>query len=123
MVVNPNEVYQRNQITTARPEELTMMLYNGALRFVLQAKVAIEKQDLAKAHSLMIRTQEIMTELMLTLNPDYEISESLLNLYDYMKRRLIDANIQKDIAILEEIENMIVELKTTWGQAMKLAKQ
>jgi len=121
-VVNPNEVYQRNQITTARPEELTMMLYNGALRFVVQAKAAIEKQDLAKAHSLMIRTQEIMTELMLTLNPDYEISESLLNLYDYMKRRLIDANIQKDIVILEEIENMIVELKTTWGQAMKLAK-
>ena len=121
-MVNPNEVYQRNQITTARPEELTMMLYNGALRFVVQAKAAIEKQDLAKAHSLMIRTQEIMTELMLTLNPDYEISESLLNLYDYMKRRLIDANIQKDIVILEEIENMIVELKTTWGQAMKLAK-
>lgn len=122
-MVNPNEVYQRNQITTARPEELTMMLYNGALRFVLQAKVAIEKQDLAKAHTFLIRTQEIMTELMLTLNPDYEISESLLNLYDYMKRRLVEANLQKDITILEEIETMIIELKTTWGQAMKLAKQ
>ncbi|MFJ5716432.1 flagellar export chaperone FliS [Neobacillus sp. NPDC093127] len=118
-MLNPQEVYQRNQVMTARPEELILMLYNGAIKFLHQAKLAIEKKDIPKANSSLVKTQDILTELMTTLNLDYEISNSLLSLYDYMKNRLIEANIAKDIAVIIEIENMLLELKNTWATAMK----
>ncbi|WHY88401.1 flagellar export chaperone FliS [Neobacillus novalis] len=118
-MLNPQEVYQRNQVMTARPEELTLMLYNGAIKFLHQAKLAIEKKDITKANSSLVKTQDILTELMTTLNLDYEISNSLLSLYDYMKNRLVEANIAKDIAVIIEIENMLFELKNTWATAMK----
>lgn len=118
-MLNPNEVYLRNQVTTARPEQLTLMLYNGGVKFLQQAKMAIEKKDIEKAHSLIVKTQEIITELMVTLNMEYETSDSLLSLYDYMKRRLIEVNMAKDLIVLEEIEGMLQELRATWVQAMK----
>ncbi|RHW33312.1 flagellar export chaperone FliS [Neobacillus notoginsengisoli] len=121
-MLNPNEVYQRNQVTTARPEELTLMLYNGGIKFLYQAKAAIGKNDFSKANTLIIRTQDILSELMVTMNMDYEISNSLLTLYDYMKRRLIEANITKDPEILTEIEGMLKEIRTAWSEAMKAAK-
>ncbi|WP_342429534.1 flagellar export chaperone FliS [Neobacillus sp. FSL H8-0543] len=121
-MINPNEIYQRNQVLTASSEELTLLLYNGAIKFVNQAKLAIEKKDPAKAHSFIMRTQEILTELMLTLNRDYELSNSLFSLYDYLKQRMVEANMTKDIEILKEVEGMIQELKATWVQAMKSVK-
>lgn len=119
---NPNEVYQRNQVTTARPEELTLMLYNGGIKFIQQAKLAIEKKDLPKAHSFIMKTQDIITELLSTLNMEYEISHKLQPLYDFIKRRLIEANLTKDKAILDEVQNILAEIKNTWSEAMKLAK-
>ncbi|WP_462410730.1 flagellar export chaperone FliS [Neobacillus sp. Marseille-QA0830] len=119
---NLNEIYQRNQVLTAKPEELTLMLYNGGVKNLYQAKVAIENKDPAKAHSLIIKTQEILTELMVTLNMDYEVSRSLFSLYEYMKQRLIEANIGKDAGIVDEIEGMFRGLKTTWSDAIKTMK-
>jgi flagellar secretion chaperone FliS len=121
-MVNANEVYQNNQVTTAKPEELTLMLYNGCLRFLRQAQLAIEKKDLPKAHTFIIKTQDIVTELMVTLNMEFEISHSLLSLYEYMKRKLIEANLSKDIEILTEVQDMLLELKNTWVEAMKKGK-
>jgi flagellar secretion chaperone FliS len=121
-MVNANEVYQNNQVTTAKPEELTLMLYNGGLRFLRQAQIAIEKKDLPKAHTFIIKTQDIVTELMVTLNMEYEISHSLLSLYEYMKRKLIEANLSKDLVILVEVQDMLLELKNTWTEAMKKVK-
>ena len=121
-MINPNEIYQRNQVLTASSEELTLLLYNGAIKFVNQAKFAIEKKEPAKAHSFIMKTQEILTELMVTLNRDYELSNSLFSLYDYLKQRMVEANMTKDIEILKEVEGMIQELKATWVQAMKSVK-
>jgi flagellar secretion chaperone FliS len=118
-MVNPYEVYQKNQVSTAKPEELTLMLYNGGIKFLQQSKLAIETKDFAKANTSILRTQDIITELMVTLNRDYEISESLSDLYDYMKQRLVEANMKKDKEILDEVIGMIQELRTTWQQAMK----
>jgi flagellar secretion chaperone FliS len=118
-MVNPYEVYQKNQVSTAKPEELTLMLYNGGIKFLQQSKMAIESKDLEKANSLIMKTQDIITELMVTLNMDYEISTSLLSLYEYMKERLIEANMKKDIELLDEVIEMLQELRTTWQQAMK----
>lgn len=119
---NLNEIYQRNQVLTSRPEELTLMLYNGGVKFINQAKRAIENKDPAKAHSLIIRTQDIITELMVTLNREYELANSLLPLYEYMKNRLVEANLAKDIEILNEIEGLFQELKGAWAEAMKSVK-
>jgi flagellar secretion chaperone FliS len=119
MMVNPYEVYQKNQVSTAKPEELTLMLYNGGLKFLQQAKMAIDNKDLPKANTLIMKTQDIITELMVTLNRDYEISNNLYTLYEYMKQRLIEANMKKDIKILEEVVGMLQEIRTTWQQAMK----
>jgi flagellar secretion chaperone FliS len=118
-MVNPYEVYQKNQVTTAKPEELTLMLYNGAIKFLQQARLAVENKDLPKANTLILKTQDIITELMVTLNRDYEIANSLYTLYEYMKQRLIEGNMKKDLVLIEEVISMLQELRTTWQQAMK----
>ncbi|WP_379965629.1 flagellar export chaperone FliS [Ectobacillus sp. sgz5001026] len=116
---NPYDVYKQNQVVTSRPEDLTLMLYNGGVKFLLQAKQAMQQQDLPKAHTLIIRAQDIINELLITLNPDYEITNQLAPLYEYMKARLVEANLKKDITYVEEVEGMFKELRDTWSQAMK----
>lgn len=123
MIANAaQEAYQRNQVQTASPGELTLMLYNGIVKFVKQAKNALEAGETEKAHVSIIRAQDIITELMVTLNMEYEISQQLMPLYDFMKRLLIEANLQKDLAKLSEVESMAAELRETWMQVIKLTK-
>ncbi len=115
--------YQANSITTSKPEELTLMLYNGLMRFVMQAQKSIETQDMAKAHDDIVRAEDILLELQSTLDMQYEISHNLFQLYDYLYRRLVDANVKKDPEILKEVLRFATELRDTWTQAMKLAKE
>lgn len=114
--------YKQNQVETAPAEELTLMLYNGAISFVKRTKQAIGNNDFNYAHQHNIRVQDIVDELIITLDRKYPISEQLLLLYEYMKRRLIEANISKDTAILDEVESFFVEFRDTWKQAMTLAR-
>jgi len=115
--------YKENSIFTATPEELTLMLYNGLVRFILQGQLAIEEKDLTKAHESIVRAQDIVLHFQATLDMNYEVSKGLDSLYDYMYRRLIEANIKKDKEILGEVLGFAKELRDTWTQAMKLAKQ
>jgi flagellar protein FliS len=110
-------------VYTANPEELTFMLFNGLVKFIMKAQYAISKNDLEGANENIIKSQEIITELMSSLDEKYEISASLMLLYDYMLRRLIDANLQKSSEILDEILEFAKELRDTWDQAMKIAKK
>lgn len=114
--------YKENSVVTASPEELTFMLYNGLVKFVMKAQYAISKKDLEGANDNIIKSQDIIIELMSTLDKKYEISASLLLLYDYMNRRLIEANVQKSSEILSEVLEFSKQLRDTWEQAMKLAK-
>lgn len=120
---NAAQAYQTNSINTATPAELTMMLYNGGIKFIKQTKVAIQEKKLDKAHESNLRVQDILNELIITLNRDYPISEQLLLLYDYMLRRLIEANLKKDIEILDEVEGFFVQFRDTWKEAMTLSKK
>lgn len=115
--------YKQNSINTATPEELTLMLYNGLVKFIMQAQTGIEEKNLEKANNSIIRSQDIIREFQVTLNMKYEVAHSLALIYDYMYRRLVEANIKKDRDILEEILGFAKELRDTWAQAMKLAKQ
>lgn len=119
---NGYDKYKENSIYTASPEELTLMLYNGLVKFIMQGQKAIDEKNIQKAHESIIKAQDIVNEFMVTIDQSYEIAKSLLALYDYMKRRLIQANIRKDKSILEEVLGMAKELRDTWMQAMKLVK-
>lgn len=120
---NPYAKYKNNSVYTATPEELTLMLYDGALKFCNQAVVAIENKDYMKANELIHKVKNIIREFQITLKMEYEISEQLNMMYDYMFRRLTDANVKKDINILNEVMDLIRQMRDTWKEAMKLARQ
>lgn len=115
-------VYKNQQIMTASPEELTLMLYNGAIRFIVESMQALEQGNLEKANAANLRAQDIVREFMCTLDMQYEISQNYFKLYDYIEYRLIQANIKKDKSQLEEAKNLLAELRDTWMQAMKVAR-
>lgn len=116
---NPYQKYQKQAVTTARPEELTLMLYSGLVKYIRLSKQALDHNQFEEAHRNNLRAQDILSELMVTLKPEYEISNSLLPLYDYMKTRLIEANVKKNHELLQEVEGFAVELVESWTEAMK----
>lgn len=120
---NPYQSYEQNSVNTAPPGELTLMLYNGVLKFINQAKNAIEENNVEKKNLNLQKAQNIISELMVTLNMDIAISKELMNLYDYMNRRLIEANIKNDLEILDEVASLITEFRDTWKEALQLNRQ
>lgn len=122
MSFSAQQAYQQNQITTASPRELVLLLYNGGIKYLSLAKSAIEARDYEQAHRHLMRTQDILTELILGLNHEYEISKQLEALYTYMKDRLIMANMKKDISMIVEVLALFVEFRDTWKQAIEIVK-
>lgn len=120
---NPYAKYQENSVFTAPPEELTLMLYNGLIKFIMMAKQSIQKRDIEKTNNEIIRAQDIVTELRSSLDLKYDIAKQLDAIYDFMFFWLIDANIKKDANKLEEVLVIAKDLRDTWAEAMKLAKQ
>ena len=114
--------YQKNAILTATPAELTLMLYEGAIKFCNLAKMAIEKNDVNKAHNNIKRAQDIITEFRITLDHKYPVWEDFERVYDYIYRKLVEANMHKDMEALDEALKYIREMRDTWKQVMKLAK-
>ena len=123
MINNPYDKYRSNAINTATGEELTLMLYDGALKFCNQALAAMEAKDFLKTNTLITKVQNIVREFQVTLDKSHEISNQLDQLYEYLHRRLIEANLKKDAEILIEVRDHIRSLRDTWKEAMKLSKQ
>lgn len=120
---NPYQSYQTNAVQTASPGELTLMLYNGCLKFIAQAKKAIEEKDIEARNTNLLKAQKIIQELMVTLNMEYEVAKSMMTMYDYIYRRLVEANIKSDISILEEVEGYVKEFRDTWKQVIQMNRQ
>ena len=120
---NAYNAYKQNSVTTASPGELTLMLYNGCLKFLGKAKIAIEEKNIEEKNIHLQKAQAIIAELMSTLNMEIEISKQMLPLYEYMNRRLVEANIQNDIAIIEEVEGLVTEFRDTWKEVLKITRQ
>lgn len=120
---NAYNQYKENSIFTASPEELTLMLYNGLVKFIMRGIDSIEKKNIPEANTNIIKAQNIVSEFMNTLDMNYEISGSLNSIYDYMLRRLIDANVAKDAEILDEVLGFAKVLRDTWEQALKISKK
>jgi flagellar protein FliS len=119
---NPYQSYQKQAVTTSAPEDLTLMLYQGMVKFIRLSKMALQNNTIEESHRYNLRAQDILSELMVTLKPGNIISDSLLPLYDFMKYRLIEANLNKNLDMLEEVEGFALELSETWSTAMKLYK-
>ncbi|UNC93823.1 flagellar export chaperone FliS [Candidatus Contubernalis alkaliaceticus] len=119
MLANPYQKYQHNQVETSTPGKLLLMLYNGALKFIREARKAAEEKNIEKVNNKIGRAQDIIFELMSSLNFEQgKIAENLYALYDYMNQRLIEANIKKDDKILAEVEGMLESLRDTWKEAI-----
>lgn len=123
MVNNAAEAYKRQQIMTATPEALTLMLYNGCLKFMGEGKEAVEAKQYEQANISLQKAQQIISEFRITLNMDYEISHQLLPLYNYCYDRLVEGNMKSDPALVQEAIDIIKELRDAWMQAMKKARQ
>lgn len=122
-VSNPYQAYQQNSVLTASPGDLTLMLYNGCLKFLNLAKKAIEEKNITEKNMNLQKAQNIINELMVTLNMDIEISKQMIALYDFARTKLIEANVKNDLAALEEAESIMIEFRDTWKEVIKLNRQ
>ena len=107
---------QQSKILMAKPEELTAMLYDGAIKFCNIAVIAIEKKDFEKAHENIVKVQKIIEYLINTLNTDYEVSKDFMNIYVYLLDVLVKTNIKKDIETLNIAIRELKDLKNIWEQ-------
>lgn len=119
---NGYDAYAKNRILTASPAELTLMLYEGAIKFCNIAIVGIEKNDIEKTHNNIRKVQNIVGELLATLDRKYEVAKDFENVYNYLMDRLVEANMKKDVEILNEVLEHLRTLRDTWKEVMQQSK-
>lgn len=114
--------YNNSKILTASPAELTLMLYDGAIKFCNVAILAVEQKDIEKAHNNITKTQRIVDYFRQTLDMKYPVSEDFERVYSYLSRRLVEANVKKDKDILEEVNQHLHSMRDTWREVMQKNK-
>lgn len=119
---NGYEAYAKNKITMASPAELTLMLYDGAIKFCNIAIVAIENKDYVKANTNIQKVERIIGEFQATLDFKYEVAKDFDRVYSYLMQQLIQANIKKSTPILEEVLKHLRTMRDTWKEVMQLNK-
>lgn len=115
--------YKQQEILTATPAEILILLYEGAIRFLNLAKAGMEEGNVEKYHNNLLKAQRIIVEFMTSLDMEIggEVSKNLYALYEYYYFRLVQANIKKDITMVEEVLSHLRDLKATWEEAIKIA--
>ncbi len=111
--------YKNNKIMSASGPELTLMLYDGAIKFLNIAEYAIEKNDIQKSHTNIIKTEKIIEYLRNTLDMKYPVAQDFENMYSYIARRLVEANIGKDREIIAEVNKHMHSIRDNWVEVMK----
>lgn len=115
--------YKNNRVLTASPAELTLMLYDGAIKFCNMAIDAVEKKNIQKAHENIVKIENIVDYLRATLDMKYPVSQDYDRIYEYLQRRLLLANIKKDKDILEEINGHLHSVRDTWKEVMRINRE
>lgn len=113
--------YANNKIMTASPGELTLMLYEGAIKFCNIAIIAVEEKDIPKAHTNIMKVEKIISEFQSTLNHKYPVADDFEEVYSYLMRRLLEANMKKDKDILEEVLKHLRTMRDAWKEVMRTA--
>ena len=113
--------YANNKVMTASPAELTLMLYEGAIKFTNLAITAIEEKDVQKAHDNIMKVEHIIEEFQSTLDHKYPVAKDFDGGFKLLMQRLREANMKKDKEILEEVLKHLRTMRDTWKEVMKLA--
>lgn len=115
--------YNNSKILTASPAELTLMLYDGAIKFCNIAILAIEQQDVEKAHIHIVKAEKIIDHFRMTLDMKYAVAEDFERVYAYLAARLVQANISKDKEIMEEVCMHLRSMRDTWKEVMRINRE
>lgn len=115
--------YNRNKVLTASPAELTLLLYEGAIKFCNIAIIGLEQNDMEKVHNNIIKVENIIEEFQATLNHKYPAAEDFDKIYKYIYNLLVEANIKKDKELLEQALTELRGMRDTWKEVMVKAKQ
>ena len=115
--------YNNSKILTASPAELTLMLYDGAIKFCNIAIIGIEQNDIQKAHTNIRKVEKIIEEFRSTLDRKYPVAEDFDRVYVYLLQRLLEANVKKDKEILEEVNMHLRSMRDTWKEVMRINKE
>lgn len=118
---NPYAQYNNSRVMTASPAELTLMLYDGAIKFCNIALTAIEQNDMMAAHTNIVKAENIITEFRETLDHKYPVAKDFERIYVYIYDKLVEANIHKDPVALNEALRQIRGMRDTWKEVMKKA--
>ena len=122
MPINAAIAYQNNKVNTASPAELTLMLFEGAIKFCNIAMIGMEEKNITKTNLNIIKAEKIITHLRSTLDFKYPVAQEFENVYSYVYDSLVYANIHKDKDKLEEVLEHIREMRDTWKEVMRLTK-
>jgi flagellar protein FliS len=115
--------YRQNAMNTASPGELTLMLYNGCLKFIKQAHLAMEANNIEKRNTAVTKAQNIIRELMVTLKTDSEMGKNMMRMYDFIMTQLVDANIKNDRQALKNAEELVIQFRDTWKEVIQLDRK
>lgn len=123
-MANAYNTYKQSSVSYASKEQLLLMLVDGASRFAKIARQAIVDKNVPKAHENIVKTENIFYELMATLDVQRggEWAKSIMQVYEFITRRLTDANMTKDVKILDEVIPLIDDIRDTWNEAYKISK-
>jgi len=119
---NATKAYGNNKVLTATPAELTLMLYDGAVKFANRAVEALEKKDYENTNMNIQRCRAIIVELMSTLDFKYPVAEDFKRMYDYIFNLLVNANMKKDMELLQRALEEIRGMRDVWKEVMAKAK-
>lgn len=119
MLPNSVNTYKQQQVLTATPEQLILMLYNGCIKFMNEAEKAMQDNAIEQAHAACTKAQDIVLELIATLNMEYPIAQELFNLYEYVNYEIMVANLNKDIKNIQNAKKVIMNLREGWNEALK----
>ena len=122
-VNNPYANYKQQSMQTKSPGELTLMLYDGCLKFIKRADKAIDEKNIEVKNLNLIKAQNIIRELMVTLKMDVAVAENMMQMYDFILSRLVDANMNNDKQALKEAEMFVVDFRDTWKEVIKVDRQ
>ena len=120
-LMNAYAQYNNSKVLTASPQELTKMLYDGAIKFCNIAQIGLEKGDDLKFTTNLVKVENIVDYLNSTLDMKYPVAKDFENVYNYLQDRLVMANIKKDKEILEEVLEHLRTMRDTWKQVMELS--
>lgn len=115
--------YNNSKILTASPAELTLMLYEGAIKFGNIAIMAIEEKNIGKAHINIVKTQKIIDHFRMTLDMSYEVAQDFERVYAYLADRLVQADVYKDKEIMEEVCTHLRSMRDTWKEVMRINRE